>query len=76
MRTFQYIEIFEPVKRLCIECGYELPADVLTAMQNAEKAETNPRAKRILGQLIENARVANNERIPLCQDTGLAVMFV
>ncbi len=76
MRTFQYIQIVEPVKQLCIECGYELPVDVLAALQNAEKTESNPRAKRILGQLIENARIANTERIPLCQDTGLAVVFV
>ena len=76
MRTFQYRQIVEPVTRLCIECGYELPADVLSAMQNAERTESNPRAKRILGQLIENARIANDERIPLCQDTGLAVVFV
>lgn len=76
MRTFQYIQIVEPVKRLCVECGYELPTDVLTALQVAERAERDPRAKRILEQLIENARIAANERIPLCQDTGLAVVFV
>ena len=76
MRTFQYIEIVAPVKRLCVECGYELGADVLTALQDAEKTESSLRAKHILAQLIENARIANNERIPLCQDTGLAVVFV
>ncbi|MBL7214080.1 MAG: fumarate hydratase [Phycisphaerae bacterium] len=76
MRTFQYIQIVEPVKQLCIECGYELPADVLTALRNAETHESNLRAKRILGQLIENAQIAAAERIPLCQDTGLALVFV
>lgn len=76
MRTFQYTEIVERVRRLCIECGYELPADVLEAIQRAAAKETSPRAKEILGQLIENAQIAKNERIPLCQDTGLAVVFV
>lgn len=76
MRTFQYIEIVEPVKRLCIECGYELPADVLTALRTAKNEECNRRAKCILEQLIENAEIADKERIPLCQDTGLAVVFV
>ena len=76
MRTFQYIQIVEPVKQLCIECGYELPADVLTALMDGERNESNPRAKRILAQLVENAQIAANERTPLCQDTGLAVVFV
>ena len=76
MRTFQYIEIVEPVKQLCIDCGHDLPADVLTALRDAKTRESNPRAKRILEQLIENARIAKEERIPLCQDTGLTVVFV
>ncbi len=76
MRTFQYAEIVEAVKRLCIECGYDLPADVLTALRAACTRESSPRAKRILEQLIENALIAKKERIPLCQDTGLAVVFV
>lgn len=76
MRTLQYIQVVEAVERLCIECGYELPTDVLEALYDAEHVETNRRAKRILGRLIENARIAKTERIPLCQDTGLAVVFL
>ncbi len=76
MRTFQAIQIVECVERLCVECGYELPADVLEALVAAEKTESNPRGRDILGQLIENARIARDERIPLCQDTGLAVVFL
>lgn len=76
MRTFQYIEIVETVKQLCVECGYELPGDVLSALRRARTHESNPRAKHILEQLIENAQIAKDERIPLCQDTGLTVVFV
>ena len=53
-----------------------MPDDVLSAIKNAAKKETNPAAVKILEQLIENARIAADEKIPLCQDTGLAVVFV
>lgn len=76
MRTLQYIQVVEAVERLCVQSCYELPDDVLAALMAAEKAESNPRAKRVLAQLVENAHIARDERIPLCQDTGLAVVFV
>lgn len=76
MRTFHYHEIVEPVKRLCIECGYDLPADVLAALRRAAARESDPRARKILDQLVENAVIAADERIPLCQDTGMTVVFV
>ncbi len=77
MRKIPYEQIVSTVEQLCIESCYELGEDVLAALQNAAaKKESNPRAKKILAQLIENARIAKAERIPLCQDTGLAVVFV
>ncbi len=76
MRTYQYTLVVDAVKQLCIQCGYELPADVLTALRRAHTRERDPRAKRILAQLVENALIAKEERIPLCQDTGVAVVFV
>ncbi|OQY06369.1 MAG: hypothetical protein B6I25_03975 [Planctomycetales bacterium 4572_13] len=76
MQMFQYIQIVECVQRLCIDCAYNLPEDVLEVLTNAWATESKPRAKHILGQLIENAQVAKADRIPLCQDTGLAVVFV
>jgi len=76
MRIFQYIQIVECVQKLCIDCAYNLPDDVLDALDKAHTRESNTRAKHILAQLIENARIAKNERIPLCQDTGLTVVFV
>ncbi|AQT67235.1 L(+)-tartrate dehydratase subunit alpha [Anaerohalosphaera lusitana] len=76
MRRIEYAKIVETVARLAIESAYELPGDVLGAIEEARAAETDERARRILDQLIENARLASEERIPLCQDTGLAVVFV
>ncbi len=76
MRHIEYTKIVEEVKTLCVKSAYELPADVLSAITTAAKKESNPLAAKILQQLIENARLASQERIPLCQDTGLAVVFI
>jgi fumarate hydratase subunit alpha len=76
MRHIEYTKIVEAVEKLCIKAAYELPADVLSALQKAAKNESNPLGVKILEQLIENARIAKTEQIPLCQDTGLAVVFV
>jgi fumarate hydratase subunit alpha len=76
VRHIAYQKIVEAVKELCIKSAYELPADVLSALTMAVKNESNPLAAKILQQLVENARLASEERIPLCQDTGLAVLFI
>ncbi|MHC4656245.1 MAG: fumarate hydratase [Planctomycetota bacterium] len=75
MRYIKFEKIVEAVESLCIAAAHELPEDVLAALQNASEKETNPDAAKILNQLIENARIAKAESIPLCQDTGLAVVF-
>ena len=76
MREIKYQQIVDAVEQLCIEAAYELPQDVLDALQKAAKNESNSRSKKILEQLIENSEIAKSEKIPLCQDTGLAVLFV
>ena len=76
MRYIEFEKIAETVESLCIAACYELPSDVLTALEKAAQKESNPGAAKILNQLIENARIAREEKIPLCQDTGLAVVFV
>ena len=76
MRYIEFERISEVVESLCIKCGYELNDDVLTALEKAVQNESNAGALRILNQLLENARIAKQEMIPLCQDTGLAVVFV
>jgi fumarate hydratase subunit alpha len=76
VRYIDFEKVVSTVVSLCIKAAYELPADVLAALKDAAKRESNPRAAAILNQLIENARIASHEYIPLCQDTGLAVVFV
>jgi fumarate hydratase subunit alpha len=76
VRYIEFEKIVATVESLCISAAYELPADVLDALEKATQKESNPAAAKILNQLIENARIAKEQRIPLCQDTGLAVVFV
>jgi len=76
VRNIEFEKIAEAVESLCIAAAYELPTDVLSALEKAAQKETNPTAVKILSQLVENARIAKEEKIPLCQDTGLAVVFV
>ncbi len=76
MRYIEFEKIAEVIESLCIAAAYELPEDLLAALESAAKTESSERAAKILNQLIENARIAKEQRIPLCQDTGLAVVFV
>lgn len=76
MRYIEFEKVVETVESLCIAANYELPEDVLAALKKAAQKESCPGAKKILNQLIENARIAAQAKIPLCQDTGLAVVFV
>ena len=76
MRYIGFGEIVQAIESLCIASCYELPEDVVAALKNAAQKESSPGAVGILKQLIENARLAKKEQIPLCQDTGLAVVFV
>jgi len=76
VRYIKFEKIAETVESLCIAACHDLPDDVLAALQKAARKESSDKAANILNQLIENARIAAEERIPLCQDTGLAVVFV
>ncbi|MHC4212777.1 MAG: fumarate hydratase [Planctomycetota bacterium] len=76
MRYIDFEQVSDTVESLCIAACYELPQDVLTAIESALKRESNPQAQNILNRLIENAHIAAEEKRPLCQDTGLAVVFV
>jgi len=76
VRSIEFEQVSKTVESLCIAACYELPADVLEALERAAQTESHPGAARILAQLVENAQIAAQERIPLCQDTGLTVVFV
>ena len=69
-------EITKTIKRLCIEANTVLGDDVIEAYKKSYENENSPVGRDILRQLLENSRIAEEEGIPLCQDTGLAVVFV
>jgi fumarate hydratase subunit alpha len=64
------------VAQICIDAAFVLSDDVLTAFDRAAETETSPAAQEIIGLLKENARIARDEHIPICQDTGIAIFFV
>ena len=76
MREIHVDDIRDNVAQMCVDAAYNLSEDVLTAFDRAFETETAPAAKEIIGLLKENARVAREERIPICQDTGVAIFFV
>lgn len=69
-------QVREAVARLCREAASDLPADVVRALEEAARREESPVGRRVLAEIGENARIASEERVPLCQDTGFAVVFV
>lgn len=76
MREVSAASITKAVKDLFIDANINLGEDVLAAFHRALEQEESPQGKEILNELIENARIAAEEGIPICQDTGLAVVFV
>jgi fumarate hydratase subunit alpha len=76
MRTIAAAEITKTVARLCQRANYALPCDVREALTGAFQKEGSPRAREILTQISDNARVAQEKSIALCQDTGIAEVYV
>jgi fumarate hydratase subunit alpha len=76
MREIHVDEIRDNVAQICIDAAYNLSEDVLTAFDRAIETETSPGAKEIIELLKENARIAKEDHIPLCQDTGIAIFYV
>lgn len=76
MRNIDSKVIEDTVARLCIEANLRLPPDVINAIERAEKAEPWDGAKRILSLLGDNVRIASEKTLPVCQDTGMACVFV
>lgn len=76
MRNIDAKVIEDTVARLCIEANLRLPPDVINAIERAEKAEPWDGAKHILSLLGDNVRIASEKTLPVCQDTGMACVFV
>ena len=76
MKTIGFDDIIKKVKDACMSANFELGEDVITAFRKTKETEESPVGKEILEQLIENATIAKEEKIAMCQDTGFAVCFV
>lgn len=76
MRTIHTDEIIKNVKEMCIEANLSLSKDMADAIKRAKEDETGELGKKILEQLCENMEIAKKDEIPICQDTGMAVLFV
>lgn len=76
MRTIDVSEITKNVKEMCIEANHYLSKDMDEAMKKAADTEEAPLGKQILNQLQENLKIAAEDMIPICQDTGMAVVFL
>ena len=75
-RIVPFQEVVEAVSRLCGDAAFKLPGDVLDSLRQCAAKESRPLAKSFFDQYLENAEIAVNENMPLCQDTGFAVFFV
>jgi fumarate hydratase subunit alpha len=76
MREIQTSQIIKVIRDLFIDANYNLGADVLAAFDRGIATDESPVAREVLKELKENARIARDERSPICQDTGLAVLFI
>jgi fumarate hydratase subunit alpha len=76
MRDIPTDKITDGVRQTCINACRDLPDDVLDALKRSLEIEDSPAGRDVLEQLIENARIARTEQLPICQDTGIALVFV
>ncbi|MCI5902632.1 MAG: fumarate hydratase [Blautia sp.] len=76
MREIHVEKLTEEIRDMCIQATHFLSEDMKKAIDRAEQEEQNPLGKQILGQLQENLKIAGEEMIPICQDTGMAVIFL
>lgn len=76
MREIKAGEIARAVKKLCMDANYCLPSDVIDALKEGYRKEESPVGKDVLSQILKNVEIAAQQKIPLCQDTGVAVFFI
>ncbi len=76
MRQLDVAELTKVIKKMCIEANINLATDVTTSLESYEKTEASPVGKEILKDLIENVHIAHERQMPICQDTGMAVIFL
>ncbi|HHT87644.1 MAG TPA: fumarate hydratase [Clostridiales bacterium] len=76
MRRINTEEIITNIKEMCIEANYKLASDVENGIRDAYDKESSRIGKRVLGQLLDNLEIAQKDLIPICQDTGMTIVFI
>lgn len=76
MRTVNVSEITKNIREMCIEANHYLSKDMETVLKQSRETEESPLGRQILDQLSENLQIAADDKIPICQDTGMAVVFL
>jgi len=76
MRTIEADQITQAIAKMCIDACYYLSEDVYDALVTAGKQEESQLGKEIIGKIIENANIAKSDQVPICQDTGMTVIFM
>ncbi|MBP3652030.1 MAG: fumarate hydratase, partial [Clostridia bacterium] len=76
MRIIEAAKVTEVVRKLCIEANCHLTSDLKDCITSCRKCETFPVAQGILDQIIENYEIADANNVPVCQDTGMACVFI
>ena len=76
MREIQLSQLTDVIERLCIEANTYLPSDVKCAIENCRACEDGVIAQGVLDNIIENYNIADRECVPICQDTGMACVFL
>ena len=76
IRQIKAEAVTQTVKQLFLDCNYFIGSDIMTALEKARENEKSEVGKNVLSQIIENDKLAAKEEIPLCQDTGMAILFV
>lgn len=76
MREISVSTVTDTIRQMCIDANCYLNEDILSALKKAQKAEPSPIAQKVLDNILENAEIARAEEVPICQDTGMAVLFL
>jgi len=76
MRQINTEQITDTVEKLCIDANYNLGDDLITSLEDALEKEESPLGREVITQLLENAEIGRNEQVPVCQDTGFAIVFI
>lgn len=76
MKTVRIEKVTDTIREMCMEVNYQLSSDMCRVFENARSTEASPLGRQILDQLAQNLEIASKDRIPICQDTGMAVVFL